>query len=221
MADNLGFQEGTFTKSIHTKERASNIHNEVVELNIGGASEVLAGGSASGIYVQGPAADGAAPSGNPVLNAGQAVGSSGVFPTAVDAADLANLLLDLKKRLIVAQHDPGTFKHYSQDYSTQQTGTALLTPASGKRIMVTHLNVMVAGTTAGIVTVWTGGSADTTYTAATDRTIFRQQFYPSSTNAPGAVMDFANPFVGEADYVVRLTTSAAMTCYIQVSGFEY
>jgi hypothetical protein len=41
MADDLIYQEGTGSKKIHAKERTANIFNEVVELNIGGASESL------------------------------------------------------------------------------------------------------------------------------------------------------------------------------------
>lgn len=44
MADNVQLDEGSSGKYAHTKERTSNIHNSVVEVNIGGASEVLVGG---------------------------------------------------------------------------------------------------------------------------------------------------------------------------------
>ena len=107
------------------------------------------------------------------------------------------------------------------EYTTAQTGTALWTPTTGKRFAVTDITITTGGTTAGIVTVWQGASADTTYTVGTDPVVFRGEFAPSATARPGAIKTFAVPFVSSTvDHILRVTTSAAMTVYIQVNGYE-
>jgi hypothetical protein len=52
MADDVQLDVGTGGVYTHTKERTSTKHNQVVEVNVGGASEVLLGGAATGLYVQ-------------------------------------------------------------------------------------------------------------------------------------------------------------------------
>lgn len=107
------------------------------------------------------------------------------------------------------------------EYTTAQTGVALWTPAAGRRFVVTDLTIATGGTTAGIVTVWQGAAADTTYSAGTDPVVFRGEFAPSTTARPGVVKPFQVPFVSTtADHILRVTTSAAMTVYIQVQGYE-
>lgn len=107
------------------------------------------------------------------------------------------------------------------EYTSAQTGTAIWTPGSGKKFVVTDLTISTGGTTAGIVTVWQGASADTTYTAGTDPVVFRGEFAPSATARPGMVKSFTLPFVSSTvDHILRVTTSAAMTVYIQVNGYE-
>lgn len=107
------------------------------------------------------------------------------------------------------------------EYTTAQTGVALWTPATNRRFVVSDLTIATGGTTAGIVTVWQGASADTTYTVGTDPVVFRGEFAPSTTARPGVVKNFKVPFVSTtADHILRVTTSAAMTVYIQVQGYE-
>lgn len=123
-----------------------------------------------------------------------------------------------------APHNFGyTLFHKDAEYTTAQTGAALWTPTSGKKFAVTDITITTGGTTAGIVTLWqsTTAVADTTFNAGTDLTIFRGEFAPSTTSKPGVVKSFNVPFVATlADYVLRVTTSAAMTVYIQVNGYE-
>ena len=69
--------------------------------------------------------------------------------------------------------------------------------------------------------MWFGSSVDTIYSAGTDATVFRGTFAPSAVTYPGVVKAFPVPIIGAADYVLRVTTSAAMTIYIQVNGYEY
>ena len=107
------------------------------------------------------------------------------------------------------------------EYTTAQTGVALWTPAAGKKYVVTDLTISTGGTTAGTVTLWQGASADTSYTAGTDPVIFRGEFAPSATVKPGMVRSFVIPCVSTtADHILRVTTSAAITVYIQVNGYE-
>lgn len=114
-----------------------------------------------------------------------------------------------------------TILNKSGEYNTTQTGVALWTPAAGKKFVITDITISTAGTTAGIVTVWQGAVGDTTYTIGTDPTLFRGEFSPSATVDPGMVKGFTVPFVSStADHILRVTTSAAITMYIQVNGYE-
>jgi hypothetical protein len=107
------------------------------------------------------------------------------------------------------------------EYTTAQTGVALWTPATGRKFVVTDLTISTGGTTAGIVTVWQGAGGDTAYTAGTDPVCFRGEFAPSTTARPGVVKNFKAPFCSTTnDHILRVTTSAAMTVYIQVQGYE-
>lgn len=111
--------------------------------------------------------------------------------------------------------------HKDGEYSTQQTGTALWTPASGKKFVVSDITITTGGTTSGIVTLWQGAVADTTYTAGTDPAVFRGEFAPSANSKPGVVKSFNIPYVSTtADHILRVTTSAAMTVYVQCNGYE-
>jgi hypothetical protein len=114
--------------------------------------------------------------------------------------------------------------HKDGEYSTTQTGVALWTPTAGKKFVVTDFTISTGGTTAGIVTLWQGaggGTPDTTYTAGTDPALFRGEFSPSATAKPGIAKVLTVPFVSSTvDHVLRVTTSAAMTIYVQVNGYE-
>jgi hypothetical protein len=105
-------------------------------------------------------------------------------------------------------------------YATAQTGTALWTPAAGKAICITSLQIQSFGTTAGTCAVWFGATADTTFTRGTDASIFDGEFAPSATNKPGVYVTFPTPCRGTADYVLRVTTTNAQSVNITVWGFE-
>lgn len=103
-----------------------------------------------------------------------------------------------------------------------QTGAAIWTPAAGKRIVVTSMNIGVGGTTAGTCQIWFGASADTTYTAGTDQPIFEHEFAPSATLKPGVIMGDGAGMIGfgAIDEVLRLTTVGAMTITVIARGYE-
>lgn len=105
-------------------------------------------------------------------------------------------------------------------YTSAQTGTALWTPASGKAVVVTSLQIQSYGTTAGTAIIWFGGAADTTYTRSTDAPVFDGEFAPSATNKPGVIMSFPTPIRGTADFVLRVTTTNAQSITITVWGYE-
>ena len=121
-----------------------------------------------------------------------------------------------------APHNIGyTLVHKDAEYTTAQTGTTLWTPTSTKKFVITDLTITTAGTTAGLVTLFQAASATTTYTAGSTPAIFRGNFVPSATSTPGVVKTFNVPYVSTtADHVVHVTTSAAMTVYIQLNGYE-
>ena len=111
--------------------------------------------------------------------------------------------------------------HHDDEFTTQQTGVALWIPASGKKFVITDFTISTGGTTSGVVTLWQGGAADTTYNAGTDPAIFRGEFAPSNSSKPGITKTFSVPYVSTTvNHYLRLTTSAAMTVYVQVNGYE-
>jgi hypothetical protein len=105
----------------------------------------------------------------------------------------------------------GTEGTKTAQYTTAQTGVALWTPAAGKKVVVTSVQIQVGGTTAGTVQLWFGGSADTTYTRGTDRAIFDGEFAPSATLKPGFAQTKESGWAAAAaDDILRVTTSAAI-----------
>lgn len=105
-------------------------------------------------------------------------------------------------------------------YVAAQTGTALWTPAAGKAVCISYIQIQSYGTTAGTCIVWFGGSADTTYTRGTDFPVFDGEFAPSATNKPGFAQNFATHLRGAADFVLRVTTTNAQSVTINVWGYE-
>lgn len=111
--------------------------------------------------------------------------------------------------------------HKDGEYTTAQTGTNLWVPATGKKFVITDITITTGGTTAGIVTLFQAASGTTAYSAGTTPAIFRGEFAPSATVKPGVVKSFNVPYVSTtADHTLHVTTSAAMTVYIQVNGYE-
>lgn len=97
-------------------------------------------------------------------------------------------------------------------YTTTQTGTALVTPTAGRRLVVTYVQIGVGGTTAGTMQLWFGASGDTAYTRGTDEAIFDHEFAPSSTSKPGVIIGNGAGVVGigGTDDILRVTDSAAI-----------
>ena len=106
-------------------------------------------------------------------------------------------------------------------YSTTQTTTALWTPATGKKIVVTSVQIQVGGTTAGTLQIYFAASSGA-YSRGTTAAIFDGEFAPSATLKPGVVMMPHTPFMSPAvNYLVYVTTSAAMNpLTITLWGYE-
>jgi hypothetical protein len=121
-----------------------------------------------------------------------------------------------------APHNIGFVQvHKDGEYTTAQTGTNLWVPTTGKKFVITDLTITTGGTTGGLVTLFQAASATTTFAAGTTPAIFRGNFFPSATVAPGVVKPFPVPYISTtADHTLHVTTSAAMTVYIQVNGYE-
>jgi len=105
-------------------------------------------------------------------------------------------------------------------YVAAQTGTALWTPAAGRAVCVTAIQIQSYGTTAGTCIVWFGGSADTTYTRGTDAAVFDGEFAPSATSKPGVYIAHQVHPRGAADFVLRVTTTNAQSVTVNVWGYE-
>jgi len=135
--------------------------------------------------------------------------------------------LDVAARLM-GLNDAGTYDRVratvsvnkNATYTSAQTGTAIWTPAAGKAVVITSVQIQSYGTTAGTATLWFGASADTTFTRGTDAAVFDGEFAPSATNKPGVVMPFPTPVRGTADYVLRVTTTNAQSITVNVWGYE-
>ncbi len=121
-----------------------------------------------------------------------------------------------------APHNIGfTTVHKDGEYTTAQTGTNLWVPTTGKKYVITDLTITTGGTTGGLVTLFQAASGTTAFSAGTTPAIFRGNFFPSATVAPGVVKPFPVPYVSTTvDHTLHVTTSAAMTVYIQVNGYE-
>lgn len=165
----------------------------------------------------------AADAGNPVKIGFKAV--TAAVPAAVANGDRVDAPADRFSRLLSGPPvDFGAQVWKAATYTTQQTGTALWTPGSGKRVVITHLVISVFGTTAGRVTLWFGaggGSPDTTYTEGTDQVVVDADHAPSASSKPGLILTPRfEIYAANADYVLRVTTDQAMSVRISVYGYE-
>ncbi len=125
-------------------------------------------------------------------------------------------------RQVFGNVDPASQIWKQVEYNTAQTGTNIWTPASGKKLVITSLDVMVGGSTGGLVTIWGAPSGTTTFTPNnTDQTFFKGEFAPNANSKPGALKNPPVPmFSDTVNDCLKITTSAGMTVYITVYGYE-
>jgi len=162
----------------------------------------------------------AADSGNPVKIGGRAISA---VPIAVAANDRTNANFDtIMGRQLVTHIDPAMFVTKQVEATSTQTGSMVWDPGAGKKIAITGYQIGTGGTTAGLVTLWFGDTADTTFTQGTDQVLFRGSLTPSATSTPGVISNLTSPvFCNTADRELHLTTSAAITIYVTVYGYEF
>lgn len=163
---------------------------------------------------------------NPLLLGGRA---SDALPTEVSAdadAVWAWLLRCGAMMTAMLPHlglvaDPYTLTNKTAQYTTTQTGTALWTPASGKRLVITSYQIQAGGTTAGTVQLWfEAADGDTSYARGTDPAIFDGEFNPTSTTKPGVVQN-GLWIASNVDRDLRVTDSAAINpLTVNVWGYE-
>ena len=193
--------------------------------NIGDVDIASAPTGASAIEVQGTAAIDAAVVGDPIYIGGR---SSDAVPTAVSAdGEMVAAWFSRRGALIVSNAPhvaldgaPFTLTSKTVQTTTTQTGSDIWSPTSGKKLVITSIQIQVGGTTAGTVQVWFGLTADTTYSRGTDLAIFDGEFAPSATLKPG--WSAQGCWVGPAvDSELHLTTSAAINpLTVTVWGYE-
>lgn len=176
-------------------------------------------GANSGAKVEGSAAHDAVDAGNPLKIGSKAATA---LPTAVAANDIANAISDLFGRQLIAHISPEMALSKSANYTTTQTGAAIWTPATGKKVAITSLILGSYATTAGRVIIWFGAAADTTYTAGTDQLVAAVSFAPGTGSKPGLSFTPAVPiFAATADHVLRITTDAAISIDVAAHGYEF
>jgi hypothetical protein len=182
--------------------------SQVVNLASGGT---LIGGTANGLYAQGPTAVDSAIAANPLTIGARA---STAQPTAMSAdGDVVNLWANRQGAQVItaAPHvgltgSPWTLASKTAQYSSTQTSAVLQAGAAGETIVVTKVQIQAGGTTAGALQLYFGTGA---YSRGTSRAIFDGEFAPSATLKPGVVMD--GPFIaGATGDDVLVTTSAAI-----------
>ena len=140
---------------------------------------------------------------------------------AVANNDRVDGVADRYGRQLVAHIDPAMQVWKSAEYTSTQTGANIWVPTAGNRFVVTQLNIATGGTTAGLVTIWAAQTATTAYTPGTDQVFFRGTLTPTANATPGALIQPPYPMFSDTlNDCLKITTSANMTIYIQVYGYE-
>ncbi|HEY6568552.1 MAG TPA: hypothetical protein VI341_13635 [Actinomycetota bacterium] len=179
--------------------------------NIGDVDVLTLPASTNTIEVVGDVAQDVAVAGNPVLVGMRA---STAIPTAMSAdgravhpwANRNGAQVVTTAPHIGLNSDPWNLVHETAQYTTTQTSTVLVAGGASEKIVVTKVQIQVGGTTAGTLQLYFGTGA---YSRGTSRAIFDGEFKPSTTLAPGVVMD--GPFIaGTNGDDLMVTDSAAI-----------
>lgn len=230
MADGVAITAGAGT-TIATDDTGASGHVQIVKLALSadGSATALTADNTNGLLVDVSRITGALPAGTNMIgkvDISDGTNDAVIDVSASDAESATTAALVTNARLKVwngATWDrqrgfASTNKTVTQ--TAAQTGSAVWTPAAGKAVVITSLQIQSYGTTAGTAVVWFGGAADTTYTRGTDFPIFDGEFAPSATNKPGVFVTFPTPIRGTNDFVLRLTTTNAQSITVSVWGYE-
>jgi hypothetical protein len=232
MADNVAITAGSGT-TIATDEVSGTLeHVQLFKLAIStdGSRTLIPADATNGLDVDVTRISGALPAGTNLI--GSIEITDGTNDLLIDTAhndgeSATENHLDVAAKLM-GLNNAGTYDRVratvsvnkNATYAAAQTGTALWTPAAGKAVVVTSVQIQSFGTTAGTAICWFGGSGDTTFTRGTDAAVFDGEFAPSATNKPGVIITFPTPVRGTADFVLRVTTTNAQSIIFNVWGYE-
>lgn len=230
MADGVAITAGAGT-TIATDDSGASGHVQIVKLALSadGSATALTADNTNGLLVDVSRITGALPAGTNMIgkiDLSDGTNDAVIDVSASDAESATTAALVTNARLKV--FNGSTWDRQRGFASTQkgtqqtaaQTGLAVWTPAAGKAVVITSLQIQSYGTTAGTAIVWFGGSADTAYNRGTDFAVFDGEFAPSATNKPGVFIAFPTPIRGTADFVLRLTTTNAQSITVSVWGYE-
>jgi len=237
MADGVAITAGAGT-TIATDDAGAAGHVQVVKLAVSadGSATALTADNTNGLLVDVSRITGALPAGTNMIgriDLSDGTNDAVIDTTASDAESATTASLVTNARLKV--FNGATWDRQRGFASTQkgwqftaaQTGTALWTPAAGRALVITSLQIQSYGQTAGTAVVWLGAGGDTAFTrnnnAATntgDFAVFDGEFAPSATNKPGVFIAFPTPVRGAADFTLRLTTTGTQSITVSVWGYE-
>ena len=179
---------------------------------------VTVSGTVTASNTAGDVASGSVDSGNPV-KIGHIVRQT--LPASNPTSDRIDSIADRYGRQLIGHIDAGMQIWKQGEYSTTQTGTNIWTPTAGNRFVITQLHITAAATTAGTVTIWGAATGTTAYAAGTDQVFFKGDMAPSTTSRPVILVQPPVPFFSDTtNDCLKITTSANMTVYVQVYGYE-
>ena len=230
MADGVAITAGSGT-TIATDDSGASGHVQIVKLatSADGSATALTADNTNGLLVDVSRITGALPAGANMIgkiDLSDGVNDAVIDVSSSDAESATTAALVTNARLKVwngATWDrqrgyASTQKGVQQ--TTAQTGLAVWTPAAGRAVVITSLQIQSFGATAGTAIVWFGAGGDTAYTRGTDFAVFDGEFAPTATNKPGIFVTFPTPIRGTNDFVLRLTTTGAQSITVSVWGYE-
>jgi len=133
--------------------------------------------------------------------------TASIGPAIIKAIDLAP-----------QPHNIGqTITNYQSASTGVVTSSVLIAATAAKKVYVAHLRISCGGTTAGTLALYSGTGA---FTEGTSQTLFYSEFAPSSTNKPGAIVQFPIPWSsGTVNEDIRLTTTGLTATHIAMQYY--
>ena len=157
------------------------------------------------------------------VSQGLALSANSALPAPTADTGAVGLRADRYGRQLVDHVDAGLVTFKAASYTATQTGAAIWTPASGKRICLLAMHVSTDPVaTPALVTIWMGASADTTYTEGTDQLIWQGHLMPTTAVTQQITREFAlGHKMITTDHVLRITTSDAIDVRVGFYGYEF